>query len=243
MGGLPRGPRPDPLPERAAASPQGGLPGHRARADEHPGHRQLQDQRPDRLGADPLRRQAAQQGPARRDPRYGDRPGRGSRGEGQGRPAPAAVHRLAAAGGGGAVPGAPAAAGRHGAFRLHLDPDVPQRSRGPVRRAAAGGRRPRRHRRRRLRGHDEYLRRHRAVLVPGLRPRPGQEDAGRLQAAAPERLRQAAPVRLALQGRRRGPGVDGPAPGRRRHRGQHRRGRAGRRLHQGRDGHDRPALR
>ena len=35
--------------------------------------------------------------------------------------------------------------------------------------------------------------------------------------------------------------VDGQAPGRRRHRGQHRRGRAGRRLHQGRDGHDRSA--
>ena len=37
-------PRPHPLPERAAASPQGGLPGHRARADERPGDRQVQDQ-------------------------------------------------------------------------------------------------------------------------------------------------------------------------------------------------------
>ena len=135
----------------------------------------------------------------------------------------------------------PLAPGRRGAVPLHLDPDLPKRPRGPVRRAPAGRRRARRHRGRRLPRHDAGLPRHRAVLVPGVRPRPGQEDAGRLQAAAPERLRQAAPVRLALQGRRRGPGRDGPAPGRRRHRGQHRRGRAGRRLHQGRDGHDRPA--
>ena len=50
-----------------------------------------------------------------------------------------------------------------------------------------------------------------ALLVPGLRPRAGQEDAGQLQEAAPERVRQAAPVRLALSRRRRGPGLARPA--------------------------------
>ena len=58
---------------------------------------------------------------------------------------------------------------------------------------------------------DVDLPRRGALLVPGLRPRAGQEDAGQFQEAALERLRQAAPFRLALSRRRRGPGLARPA--------------------------------
>ena len=126
-----------------------------------------------------------------------------------------------------AVPAALAGGG--GAVRLHLDPDLQGGSRGPVRGEAARGRRARRDRRGRLPGDHDDLPRGGALLVPGLRPGPGQEDAGQLQEAAAERLRQAAPVRLALPRRRRGPDLAGPAPEGRHHRRQHRRGRAGRR--------------
>ncbi len=127
-------------------------------------------------------------------------------GEGQGRPAASALHVVGSTGGGGAVPGSAALAGRRGAFPVQLDPDVSRGTRGPLRGATAGRGRSRRDRRGRLPGHLAGLPRGRALLVPRVRPGPGQEDAGRLQEALDERLRQAAAVRLALPRRPGGAG-------------------------------------
>ena len=74
-------------------------------------------------------------------------------------------------------------------------------------RRAAGSRRPRRDRRCGLLGHTADFSRHGPVLVPGLRPGPGQENPGRLQAAVAQRLWQAAEVRLALPRRHRSAGA------------------------------------
>src|SRR5205807_2499682 len=63
LGGPPREPRPDPVPERAVAPPEGALPGHRARADERPRRRELSNELADRYGPDPLRIQAAPETP------------------------------------------------------------------------------------------------------------------------------------------------------------------------------------
>ena len=94
----------------------------------------------------------------------------------------AALHRVAAAGGGCAVPGAAAIADRRGAFPVHLDPDISEAPRGTLRRKAAGGRRSRRHRGRGLPGNAPDLSGLGSVLVPGVWPRAGQKDAGRLEA-------------------------------------------------------------
>ena len=105
-----------------------------------------------------------------------------------------------------------ALARRGGAVCLHLDPNLQGGTRGPRRGAAAGGRCARRHRRDRLPGDHVDFSRDGSLLVPRLRPGSGQENAGRFQEAAPERLWQAAALRLALPRRRRGPDFAGPAP-------------------------------
>ena len=121
----------------------------------------------------------------------------------QARPAPADLHGLAAAGGGGPVRGPAAAAGGRGGVRLHVDPDASRR-RGSVlveeKRLGVDvldaivmvG----------CLGTMAIFPGAVLLLVPQLRPRPGQADAGQLQEAAAERLRQAAAVRLALPRRR-----------------------------------------
>ena len=179
-------PGPHPVPERPAASPPGGLPGHRARADEHPGHRQLQDQRPHRLGPDPLRHQAAQAGrsssrsSSRRSPQA-EAPG--------GRTRPISICRsarprspLAAAAQFLAPPLLPVAAR---AVPLHLDPDLPKMpARSSSKSDGWGSTCSTRSWSSAAWARCTIFPGARALLVPGLRPGPGQEDAGRLQAAA-----------------------------------------------------------
>ena len=199
------------LKNRGALPQERALPGHRARADERPGDRQVQDQLDPLHGPGRLRPAATDQAPGHRDPRLGPGRRRAPDEARQARPAPADLHGLAAAGGGRPVRRAAAPARGGGRVRLHVDPDVQGGPRGPVRGEAARRRRARRDRRRRLPGDDGDLPRGGALLVPELRPRPGQEDAGQLQEAAAERLRQAAAVRLALPRRRRGAGLARPA--------------------------------
>ena len=165
----------------------------------------------DRDRAGPVRPEGADPRPDHRDHRK--RPGRGrsSAGEGPARPPSAALHGLDAVRRRGPVRRAGALARGRGALRLHLDSHLQGGPRGARRGEAAGGRRPRRDRRPGLPGDDVDLPRRGALLVPELRPGAGEEDAGQLQEAAPERLRQAAPVRLALSRRRRGAGLARPA--------------------------------
>ena len=164
-----------------------------------------------RDGPGRLRPQGAQRAPGHRDPRLGPGASRAPDGPDKARPAPAALHGLAAAGRGGPVRRAGAPAGGGGAVRLHVDPDV------------QGGREVL-FEERRL-GVDVLD----AIVVVGclgtMAIFPGavlcwclsfgrvlvkrtQDNSKKLLL---ERLRQAAAVCLALPRRRRGPGLARPA--------------------------------
>ena len=110
--------------------------------------------------------QRADQGPGDRDPRLGPGQRRAPDQARQARPPPAALHGLAAAGGGRPVRLPAAAAGGGGGVRLHVDPDVQGGPARPVRGEAAGRRRPRRDRGGRLPGDDVDLPGRGALLVP-----------------------------------------------------------------------------
>ncbi len=157
-------------------------------------------------------RKQLSQGPDRRDPRSRAGQRRAPRPERQARPAPAVVHGLGAPGRDRAVRGPGALARRRGAVCLYVDPDLQGGTRGLVRGEAAGRRRAGRDRRGRMPGDHGDFPGNGPLLVPELRPGSGQEDARQLQEAAAERLRQAAPLRLAVPRRRRGPDRAGSAP-------------------------------
>ncbi len=99
----------------------------------------------------------------------------------------------------------------------------PSRTRGyAVCRKAAGSGRAGCDRGDRLPGNSVDLSRRGPLLVPELRPPPGQEDRRQFQKAVTERLRQAAAVRVALSRRRRSSSIARPARPGRHHRRQHR---------------------
>ena len=218
------------------------VPGHRAGADERPGDRPVQDQLAHLHGPGRLRPAAARQvsrssrSSTRPSPTPSTRPGstswtctcRSARPRCRSRRRPSSPSR----------PLLPAAAA---VFAYTSIPTFAEAYKRPVQGEAARRGRARLDRGHRLPGDHGDLPRGGALLVPQLRPGPGQADAGQLQEAAAERLRQAAAVRLALPRRRRGPGPARPAPEGRHHRRQHRRGGAGRRARRRGDGDDRPA--
>ena len=150
--------------------------------------------------------------------------------QGQARPAPAALHDLDAAGGRGPVRRAGAAARGRGPVRLHVDPHLQECPRGPRRGEAAGGRRPRRDRGGRLPG--------RRCRSSPARCSAGASSFGRVLV----KKTQDNSKKLLLNAFGKQPrfvwlyrdGVEVQVsldrlPGRRHHRGQHRRGGAGRR--------------
>ena len=143
-------------------------------------------------------------------------------GQGQGGCSLALVHGLDTRSGCRAVRGAGALARGSRAVCLHIDPHFQSGACGLGRGKAAGRRRPGRDRRGRVPGYHGHFSRGRALLVPELWPSLGQEDAGQLEETPAERLRQAAPLCLALSRRHGGSNLTGSAPAVGRDRGQHR---------------------